>query len=244
MNGKIVIITGGAQGIGKATAERFCKEGASVVIWDINEEKGKECVIQFKNIGFNLLFQKVDTTDYTTVVNAASEVINIYKKIDVLINCASIISNAVDSKLTIDQWQKTIDINLTGVFNCTKVIGPLMVKNKYGRIINTSSLMGMYGDNDQINYSATNSGIIGITRVWSRELGKQGITVNIVTPGFIASDNHENPNPTSLKSIKDKIPVGRLGLPDDIANAYLFLAAESSSFINGAVLNVDGGYAA
>ncbi len=244
MKGKIVIITGGAQGIGKATAEKFCKEGASVVIWDINEDKSEECVSEFKKNGFDLFFQKVDTTDYTNVVNAASEVIHTYKKIDVLINCASIISNAVDSKLNKEQWQKTIDVNLTGVFNCTKVIGPLMVKNKYGRIINTSSLMGMYGDNDQINYSATNSGIIGITRVWSRELGKQGITVNIVTPGFIASETQKNLDPSSLKSIKDKIPVGRLGLPSDIANAYLFLAAESSSFINGAVLNVDGGYAA
>lgn len=242
LKGKIAIITGGAQGIGKATAEKFCKEGAIVIIWDINGEKGKESVQEFKKAKYKLVFQQVDTTNFDLVSSAASEVVAKFGKIDILINNAGITRDATILKMTMEQWQKAIDVNLTGVFNCTKVIAPFMVKNKFGRIINTSSLVGIYGDLGQANYAATKSGIVGITKVWSRELGRKGVTVNAVAPGFIETDLLKTIPGNIVKSITDKIHVGRLGSPDDIANAYLFLASSESSFISGTVLSVDGGY--
>jgi 3-oxoacyl-[acyl-carrier protein] reductase len=241
---KITIITGGAQGIGKTTVEKFCSEGAKVIIWDINEEKGIESVSRFREQNYEVDFYKVDTTKFALVEIAAQKVFDRFGKIDVLINNAGITRDATLLKMTIEQWQQVIDVNLTGVFNCTKAVAPFMVHNKYGRIINTSSLAGIYGNFGQTNFAATKSGVVGITKVWARELSRQGITVNAVAPGFIETDTLKTIPEKVIKSIKDKIPVGRLGLPSDIANAYLFLASEDASYISGTVLSVDGGYVA
>lgn len=143
--------------------------------------------------------------------------------------------------MTPEQWQQVIDVNLTGVFNCTKMVSANMLENGYGRIINTSSVVGLYGNFGQTNYVATKSGVIGMTKVWARELGRKGITVNAIAPGFIATEMVQKMPKSILDMMKDKTPVGRLGLPEDIANAYSFLASDDASFINGTVLSVDGG---
>ncbi len=239
LENKIAIITGGAQGIGKATVIKFLSEGARVIIWDIIEEK----VLQLKNELKNeyLDFIKTDVTDLSSVENSAREVFNQYGKIDILINNAGITKDATLLKMTADQWKQVIDVNLTGVFNCTKAVAPYMVENKYGKIINTSSVVGIYGNFGQTNYVATKSGIIGMTKVWARELGRKGINVNAVAPGFIATEMVATIPEKIITMLQEKTPLGRLGDPSDIADAYLFLSSDEAKFITGVTLSVDGG---
>jgi len=239
LENKIAIITGGAQGIGKATVIKFLSEGARVIIWDIIEEK----VLQLKNELKNeyLDFIKTDVTDLSSVENSAREVFNQYGKIDILINNAGITKDATLLKMTSDQWKQVIDVNLTGVFNCTKAVAPYMVENKYGKIINTSSVVGIYGNFGQTNYVATKSGIIGMTKVWARELGRKGINVNAVAPGFIATEMVATIPEKIITMLQEKTPLGRLGDPSDIADAYLFLSSDEAKFITGVTLSVDGG---
>jgi len=244
LQNKITIITGGAQGIGKTAALKFAEEGAIVIIWDINADKGQESQNQLQAMGYSISFEKVDTTKLLETEEAAKKVYEKFGKIDILINNAGITRDAGQLNMTMEQWQQVIDVNLTGVFNCTKAVAPFMVKNSYGRIINTSSLVGMYGNMGQSNYAATKSGVVGITKVWARELSKHGITVNAVIPGFIETESLKLVPENVMKSIEEKIPVGRLGKPEDIAAGYLFLASSEASYISGSVLSIDGGYVA
>ena len=236
LENRIAIVTGGSNGIGKATGEKFAAEGAKVIIWDIHEEAGNESA---KQLGGD--FYKVDTSDYQAVGEATSHVMDQYQKIDVLINNAGITRDATLKKMTPEQWQQVIDVNLTGVFNCGKHIQEHMVNAGYGRIINTSSVVGIYGNFGQSNYVATKSGIIGLTKVWARELGKKGITVNAVAPGFIATEMVMAMPEKVIDMMKSKVPLGELGRPEDIADAYCFLASDEAKYINGATLSVDGG---
>lgn len=241
LKNKTAIITGGAQGIGKAAVKRFSEEGAIVIIWDVNEEKASLTINEFKNISEKITFQKVDVTKLESVTEAAKNIIQQYQKIDILINNAGITRDASFLKMTSEQWQQVIDVNLTGVFNCTKAVAPFMVEKLYGKIVNTSSVVGLYGNFGQTNYVATKSGIIGMTKVWARELGRKGINVNAVAPGFIATEMVSTVPEKVLDMLKERTPLGRLGEPEDIANAYLFLSSDEAKFINGAVLSVDGG---
>jgi 3-oxoacyl-[acyl-carrier protein] reductase len=241
LQNKIAIITGGAQGIGFETAAKFAGEGARVVIWDVLETKGNSAVAELEKNGHTALFIKVDVTDFESASAAAAKVIERFGQIDILINNAGITRDASILKMTPEQWKQVIDVNLTGVFNCTKAVAPYMVQKRQGRIINTSSIVGLYGNFGQTNYVATKSGIIGMTKVWARELGRKGITVNAVAPGFIATDMVKTIPEAVLKSLEEKTPLGRLGLPSDIANAYLFLSSDEAGYVNGTVLSVDGG---
>lgn len=241
LENKLAIITGGAQGIGKAAVKRFSEEGAIVIIWDVNQEKASLTISEFKNISDKITFQKVDVTKLESVTEAAKKIIEQYQKIDILINNAGITRDASFLKMTSEQWQQVIDVNLTGVFNCTKAVAPFMVERLYGKIVNTSSVVGLYGNFGQTNYVATKSGIIGMTKVWARELGRKGINVNAVAPGFIATEMVSTVPEKVLDMLKERTPLGRLGEPEDIANAYLFLSSDEAKFINGAVLSVDGG---
>lgn len=241
LENKIAIITGGAQGIGKAAVKKFAEEGAVVIIWDVNEEKATLTINEFKNISTSIEFQKVDVTKLESVSEAAKQIIDKHKKIDILINNAGITRDASFLKMTPEQWQQVIDVNLTGVFNCTKAVAPYMVEKLYGKIVNTSSVVGLYGNFGQTNYVATKSGIIGMTKVWARELGRKGINVNAVAPGFIATEMVSTVPEKVLDILKERTPLGKLGEPEDIANAYLFLASDEAKYINGAVLSVDGG---
>ena len=241
LNEKVAIITGGARGIGKAAAVKFMHEGATVVIWDINEQDGERAAQELRELGGKAIFQKVNTVSLEAVQQAANEVYEQFGAIDVLINNAGITRDASLKKMNSKQWQAVIDVNLTGVFNCTKAIANFMLNQKSGRIVNTSSVVGLYGNFGQSNYVAAKSGVIGLTKVWARELGRKGITVNAVAPGFIATEMTEKVPEEILDQITAKIPMAKMGQPLDIANTYAFLASDDAAYTNGAVISVDGG---
>ena len=241
LENKIAVITGGAQGIGKAAVKRFAEEGATIIIWDVNEVKANSTMSDLKSVSEKIEFQKVDVTDLQSVSDAAAKIVQKHKRIDILINNAGITRDSSFLKMTSEQWQQVIDVNLTGVFNCTKAVAPYMVENKFGKIVNTSSIVGLYGNFGQTNYVATKSGIIGMTKVWARELGRKGINVNAVAPGFIATEMVETVPEKVIDMLKEKTPLGKLGDPEDIANAYLFLVSDEAKYITGNVLSVDGG---
>ena len=237
---KVVIITGGANGIGKESAMKLASEGAKVLIWDIDEESCKATVESITAKGWSSDYSIVNTTSPETVSQAATEAHEKYKRIDVLINNAGITRDATIKKMSHKEWTDVLDINLTGEFNCTKAIIPFMIEQESGRIINTSSVVGLYGNFGQANYSATKSGLIGMTKTLAKELGKYNITVNAVAPGFIATDMIKTIPEKVIKMMEDKTPLRRLGKPEDIANAYTFLSSDEASFVSGTVLSVDG----
>lgn len=238
---KVTIITGGGRGIGKASVYKFCYEGAKVIIWDVTDDDCNNIVKNLSFKGYEIEFQYTDVTNFTMVSENAKNIFDKYGHIDVLINNAGINKDATLLKMTPEQWKQVIDVNLTGVFNCTKAIAPYMIEKGKGKIINTSSVVALYGNFGQTNYVATKSGIIGMTKVWARELGRKGINVNAVAPGFIETEMVKSMPEKILEMMREKTPLGRLGKPEDIANAYLFLASDESDFINGAILSVDGG---
>ena len=240
-NNKVAVITGGAAGIGRAAVEKFAREGAAVSIWDVSEAKGKDLEALLLKEGLKVKFQKVDTTKYVEVEQATDEIIKLFGRIDILINNAGITRDATLQKMTAENWQQVLDVNLTGVFNCTKAISANMIENKSGAIINTSSIVGLYGNYGQSNYAATKSGVIGLTKTWARELGKYNITVNAVAPGFIATDMIATIPPKVKDAMKEKVPLRKLGSAEDVANLYCFLASKDAAFISGAVISVDGG---
>ena len=241
LENKIAIVTGGAQGIGKATVEKFLIEGATVLIWDVDDTKGNKFVNDLSAQGFKTKFMKVNVAKFDEVDKAINDIINLYGRVDILVNNAGILRDGTLVKMTPEQWQQVIDVNLTGVFNCTKAVAPHMIEKQYGKIINATSVVGLYGNFGQTNYVATKAGVIGMTKVWARELGRKGINVNAIAPGFIATEMVETMPEKVITTMKEKTPLGRLGKPEDIANAYCFLASEEASFINGTVLSVDGG---
>lgn len=236
LENKVAIITGGASGIGRATAEKFVQEGAQVIIWDLDETRGNALA---KELGAK--FIKVNTSNYNEIEVAAKEVNDEFGRIDILINNAGITRDSTVKKMTIEQWQQVIDVNLSGVFYCSKIISEYMVANGWGRIINASSVVGLYGNFGQANYVATKSGLIGMTKTFAREFGRKGITVNAIAPGFISTEMVAAMPEEVLAGMKTKVPIGRLGEPKEIANAYCFLASDEASYINGHTLSVDGG---
>ena len=241
LENKVAIVTGGAQGIGKATVEKFAAEGATIIIWDVDEAKGNKLSDDLRLQKVTIKFMKVNVADFQEVEKAILQIINEFGKIDILVNNAGILRDGTLVKMTPEQWQQVIDVNLTGVFNCTKAVAPYMIEKQYGRIINATSVVGLYGNFGQTNYVATKAGVIGMTKVWARELGRKGINVNAIAPGFIATEMVASMPEKVITMMKEKTPLGRLGKPEDIANAYCFLASDEASFINGTVLSVDGG---
>ena len=241
LENKTAIITGGADGIGKAGAIKFAEEGATVLIWDMNEEKGEQTAKEIIENGGKAEFIKVNTAQFSEVEKATNDAIDAYGKIDILVNNAGITRDSSLKKMTSEQWQQVLDVNLTGVFNCTKHVSQHMVERKYGRIINTSSVVALYGNFGQTNYVATKAGLIGMTKTLAKELGRKNITVNAVAPGFILTEMVRQMPEDVLKAMGQKVPLGRLGNPEEIASAYLFLASDDAAYINGSVLSVDGG---
>lgn len=237
---KVAVITGGANGIGRAAALKFVNEGARVIIWDVNAEKGAATLAELNAIQPGNHFSRVDTTQLAAVEAATAEVLAAYGQIDILVNNAGITRDATLAKMTPEQWQQVIDVNLTGVFNCTKAISIGMAERGSGRIINTSSVVGLYGNFGQTNYVATKAGVIGMTKTWARELGRKGILVNAVAPGFIATDMVTAMPEKVLEMMRARSPLNRLGTPEDIANVYCFLASDEASYISGATISVDG----
>jgi len=226
---KVVIITGGAAGIGRTTAQRFEQEGARVVVWDL---------------------PAVDVTKSDAVQRASDDVIARHGRIDVLVNNAGILRDAqlvkwkdgnVVSTMDDATFDSVINVNLKGVFICARTVVPHMIKAGGGVILNASSVVGLYGNFGQTNYAATKAGVISFTKTWSRELGKYNIRVNAVAPGFIATEMIKQMPPKALDAMVAKTPLGRMGEPEDVANAYVWLASDAAKFVTGAVLSVDGG---
>ena len=243
---RVTLITGGAAGIGKATAQRFMEEGATVVICDVNQEAGEATV---RELGPNVHFYKVDVTDRQAVQGWVDDVAAKYGRVDVLVNNAGILRDNQLVKIKDGELVKqmpeadfdlVIAVNLKGVFNCTQAVAPYMIRQGGGVILNASSVVGLDGNFGQTNYVATKAGVIGMTKVWARELGRYNIRVNAVAPGFIATEILKSMPEKIIERMKARIPLGRMGQPRDVANAYLFLASDEASFISGAVLRVDG----
>jgi 3-oxoacyl-[acyl-carrier protein] reductase len=238
---KVAIITGAAQGIGLATAEKFASEGARVVIADIRRERVDAAVDALAGRGAQVLGVVVDVTQRPQVDAMVERTVEAWGRIDALVNNAGITKDARLLKMTGEQFDSVVAVNLRAVFECTQAVADAMVKQGSGAIVNASSVVGLYGNFGQTNYAATKAGVIGFTKTWARELGPKGIRVNAVCPGFIRTPILDTiPDPVMQKMI-DKVPLGRLGEPSEIANVYAFLASDEASYLNGAVIEVSGG---
>ncbi len=240
LENKVAIITGAGSGIGRETALLFAKEGAKVVVADVNEKAGEETVVEIKKNGEGF-FVKLDVSNREQSKQMVKTTLEKYGRIDVLINNAGIVQDAFLSKMTEEQWDKVINVDLKGVFNCIQAVVEVMINQGNGVIINTSSIVGVEGNVGQVNYAAAKAGLIGMTKTLAKELGKKGIRVNAVAPGFITTPMTSNVPEKILEMMKEKTPLRRLGEAKDVAYAYLYLASDEANFVNGAVLCVDGG---
>jgi 3-oxoacyl-[acyl-carrier protein] reductase len=251
LGNKVVIVTGGASGIGRATALRFAQEGARVAAWDVNEAAAEAVVKELKDAGAaEALFRKVNVTEAESVQAAVDEVMERWKRIDVLVNNAGILRDgllvkvkdgAMVSSMSDEQFDAVISVNLKGVFVCTRAVTPHMIAGGAGVVLNASSVVGLYGNFGQTNYIATKAAVIGMTKTWARELGRYKVRVNAVAPGYIATEMVKQMPEKILDAMVSHTPLGRLGKPEEIAEAYCWLASEGASFITGTVLSVDGG---
>lgn len=234
LDNKVAVITGGAKGLGQAIAESFAKEGAIVIAADMGD-------LQYE--AKNVFGYKLNVTDVEGCKAFFDEVVQKYGKIDILVNNAGITKDAMTRKMTDDQWNAVIDVNLKGVFNLTRYVGPLMEQNNYGSIINISSVVGVFGNIGQANYAATKAGVIGLTMTWAKEFARKGanVRVNAIAPGYIMTDILKTIPQDLLDGFAKLTMLGRLGQPHEIANVALFLASEESSYITGQTINANGG---
>lgn len=235
---KVVMVTGGAAGIGRVTAENFAKEGARVAICDVNPEAGKEAI---KALGPAASFEQVDVSSSTAVSSWVKAVFNKYGKIDVLVNNAGITRDGLIMRMKEEDWDAVININLKSAFNCIKAVSTIMVKQRSGRIISLASVVGVMGNPGQANYVASKAGMIGLTKTVAKELGSRGITVNAVAPGFIDTDMTAVLPDKAKEAMLSMIPLQRAGTPQDVADAITFLASDSAAYITGQVIHVTGG---
>ncbi|MDW7667647.1 MAG: 3-oxoacyl-ACP reductase FabG [Bacillota bacterium] len=241
LENKISVITGGAKGIGFATCEKFVKEGSSVIILDMDKESMDKTVVDLNLIANLVEGYQVDITDREKVEEVFKIIKEKYGKIDILINNAGIISDNQLNKMNYEQFDKVVDINLKGTFNCAKAVIPYMIEQQNGIIINATSIVGVYGNYGQTNYAATKWGVIGMMKSWAKEFGKLNIRSNAVAPGFIDTQILDPIPDKVIDNLIQGIPMKRLGKPEEIANVYAFLASDEASYINGAVIEVSGG---
>jgi len=238
---RVVIVTGAGQGIGRATALRFAQEGAKVIIAEIDELSGRGVAGERIFSEGKGIFIQVDISDRDNVQKMVSLVMDRFSRIDVLVNNAGVIQDKTLKKITDEEFDQVINVNLRGTYICTQEVATVMREQGSGVILNAASVVALYGNFGQTNYVASKSGIIGMTKVWARELGKDGIRVNAVAPGFIQTNMlRDIPGKVKTKMV-EKIPLRRLGTPDEVAGVYCFLASDDASYINGAVLSIDGG---
>ncbi len=250
LRGKVVIVTGAAAGIGLATARRFASEGCRVAAWDVNDAGQEELLRELSSLGGEALFRKINVCSDADVESAVEEVVGRWGAVDALVNNAGITRDAqfvkwkdgaVAGRMTDDAFDSVISVNLKGVFLCSRAVVPHMIRQGSGVILNASSVVGLYGNFGQTNYAATKAGVIAFARTWSRELAKYNIRVNAVAPGFIATEMVQKMPEKVVQNMVSHTPLGRMGKPEDVAEAYVWLASDAASFITGTVLSVDGG---
>ncbi|SPE20089.1 3-oxoacyl-(acyl-carrier-protein) reductase FabG [Burkholderiales bacterium] len=238
---KVAIVTGGAQGIGLATARKFLAEGACVALADRSEQAVAGAVAQLHGDGASLRGFAVDVTRRGQLDRMIGELLAEFGRIDVLINNAGITQDARLQNMTDEQFDQVIEVNLKGVFTASQAVVPAMLAQGSGVILNASSVVGLYGNFGQTNYAASKFGVIGFVKTWARELGPRGIRCNAVCPGFIATGLLGTIPDKVLAQLKDRVPLRRLGKPEEVANVYSFLASDEASYVNGAVIEVGGG---
>ncbi|WP_423226531.1 3-oxoacyl-[acyl-carrier-protein] reductase [Candidatus Amarolinea aalborgensis] len=238
---RVALITGSARGIGRATALAFAAEGAQVIVCDMDAAGGEQTAADIRTAGGRALFVQVDVTDRASVDALVQAAQAHFGRIDVLVNNAGVLRDRSLLKMTEQDFDFVINVNLKGVFNCTQAVAPLLAAQGSGVILNASSVVGVSGNYGQTNYVASKAGVIGMTRVWARELGPKGVRVNAVAPGFISTEMLAGIPDKVMEELKAKISLRRLGRPEDIANAYVFLASDEAAYITGHVLHVDGG---
>ncbi len=238
---KTAVITGGGNGIGRETALTFAREGSNVVVADFDPEAGKVTVNSIRESGGKAAFQQVDVSDQANVETLMKTVHDTFGSLDILVNNAGITDDGMLAKLGRDSWQRVIDVNLSGVFYCTQAAAAYMIEQGSGKIISASSISGVYGNIGQTNYAATKAGVIGMTKTWAKELGRKGINVNAIAPGFVETGMVEKVPEKVIAQMVEKVPLKRLGKPSDIAKAYLYLASSDADYVNGTILHVDGG---
>jgi 3-oxoacyl-[acyl-carrier protein] reductase len=238
---KVCIVTGAAQGIGLATALKFAREGARLAVWDVRQDGVDRAVAQCRELGAQAEGSIVDVTQREMVDAAVAKARERFGRIDVLVNNAGITQDARLQKMNLEQFDRVIDVNLRGVFHCAQAVADVMVAQGAGVILNASSVVGLYGNFGQTNYAAAKFGVIGFTKTWSRELGPKGVRVNAVAPGFVTTTMMDTVPEKVLAELRQRVPLQRLGTPEEIANVYCFLASDEASYINGAVIEVSGG---
>ncbi len=238
---KVAVITGAGQGIGRATALRFAEEGSKVIVAEFDRETGQSVADEISANGGAGKFVQVDVAERETVQTMVSETLSAFGQIDILVNNAGVIKDNTLKKMTDEEFDRILIINLRGTYICTQEIAEVMREQQAGVILNASSVVALYGNFGQTNYVASKAGIIGMTKVWARELGKDGIRVNAVAPGFIETSMVESIPEDVMAMMLKRVPLGKAGEPEDIAGAYAFLASDDASFITGAVLSIDGG---
>ena len=238
---KVAIITGSARGIGEATAVKFAAEGAKVVVCDLDIASVEQVVGRIVAEGGKAIGFAVNVTKKPTIAAMVQGVMDRYGRIDVLVNNAGIVDDAMFRKMTDEQFERVIDINLKGTYNCARAVVDIMIAQNSGVILNASSVVGIYGNFGQTNYAASKFGVIGMAKTWARELGRKGIRANAVCPGFVETTILKSIPDKVMQAMIDRVPLGRLAKPEEIANTYAFLASDEASYINGAVIEVSGG---
>jgi len=242
LNGKIALVTGGSRGIGKSIAKRLSSEGAFVVINYLqNETAALKTKMEIEEAGGQVLLSKFNVSDFDTVHEEIDKIIEKLGGLHILINNAGITKDTLLMRMKEEDWDSVISINLKGIFNCTKAVTRNMFKQREGRIVNLTSVVGEMGNAGQTNYAASKAGIIGFTKACAREMAPRGITVNAVSPGFIKTDITDQLTEEIRKVYIDKIPMNRFGSPEDVAGAVAFLTSDDASYITGEVFRVNGG---
>lgn len=243
LRGRVAIVTGAAQGIGKSIAIQLAAAGANVVIADLAEEMAKTVAEEISRKGTEVISIGVDVSSLSSVEEMVKKTLDKFGRIDILVNNAGITRDALVMRLKEEDWDLVLDVNLKGAFNCIKAVSPVMLKQKSGKIVNIASIVGIIGNVGQANYSASKGGLIALTKSCARELASRQINVNAVAPGFIQTSMTERLPAEVKQKLSSQIPFGKLGKPEDVANVVLFLVSEESSYITGEVIKVDGGMA-